>query len=317
MIDYLISNKDFNYKVRELKRRKKRYVSEEKPQILFHPCGDTINELVLTNYWTAEMGKVFDAILTIIVKKSWTDDFGKMPKIKNKSNLYKFTEAYQNQLFDPRNPENFGKEKLRFPIDYNMLKNTHLFDKYSKITFTNIIKEIQKTKFQINNFIIRIKREVKDKKTGGIQVLPSIFNAQFLKPLSLIEDFKVDTLMYGISKSTVYDITFSMFGKCIIINSLLLSIDWIPAKIYNLSSHAQFLYKRYIVHRKQEKEFEIPYFELQSFLDITNELKKNSGYIMKALEELKEAEVISKYEEIGKRSINRFYKITRSKKDRF
>ncbi len=317
MDNYLISNKDFNYKVRELKKRRKRVVSEENPQILFHPYNSVINELILTSYWTGEMSKVFDVLLTIMVRRTWLKKFGKIPYLKDKNILYKLTEIYQNDLFDPQHSNIFDQQKLKFNIDYNILKNTNLFKKYSKITFTNIIKEMQKTKFQIGNFLIRVKKESINEKTNQKNIQPDIFNFNFLKPCSLIEDFKVNTIIYGITKVTSYDITFSSFGKLIFMNSLLLSIDWIPKKIYYLSSHAQFLYKRYIVHRKQEKEFEIPYFELQRFLDITNELKKNSKYIMKALDELKKVEIISNYEEVGKRSIGRFYKITRSKKDRF
>lgn len=312
MENYVVTNKDFNYKIRELKRRRGRTVSEEHPRKLIHSYGNIINELELTGYWTGEMGKVFDVIHSIIIQKYWTESLGSIPFIKNKHNLTNLTNKYYEKM---SKDENF----IDFKINYYQLKTTRIFDKYSKITFTNILKEIQKTKFKFNNFRCRCANN-EITKDNERHISPAIQNININEPNSLIESFKVTSIEHGHSQSIkipLYHIKFTSFGRCILINSLLLSVDWIPLKVYHLSTNAQFLYKRYIVHRKQEKEFEVSYIELQSFLDISGSLKTNAGNIMSALEELKQIDVVSKYEEIGKKAFQKFYKITRSKKDHF
>lgn len=309
--DYVVTNKVFNCKVRELKRKKGRVISEENPKILNHQYEDAINELVLTGYWNAKMSKVFDIIHSILVKRYWVNSLGQIPNMKNKDTSQMLIKKYYNLIYDDDDTT-----LLNFKIDYHQFKKTKLFEDYSKITFTNIIKDIQKTKFTINNFMILGKEQVTKK--DNIKPLPIYVNIN--PPVSLIEDFKVDMVAYGHSKNAnvpVYNITFSKFWRFIFMNSLLLSVDWIPIKIYNLSVNAQFLYKRYVVHKQQKKTFEVSYFDLQGFLDISGGLAMTSDYIMNALEELKQVEVVSDYEQIGKRAISKFYKITRSEKDHF
>jgi len=260
MSNLIRSDRAFNFSIRPVisARRKIKFPYDFQPDF----------PLVITKEWNAENSMMLDILSDFIYNQTYTTI--KPISSKDKSVLTKSSKLNLATIEDVSN-----NGHLIFKLKEFELRKYRIFRNWTSTKIYNLLKSTADCKFKINLMVRLFERNSFFLHKYSIKDFECIFD------LKVVKEIKSKHTDRNYTMSRDYEIHIcTPLGMVFLQNIMSLNYDFIDEKIYDLPPYAQFIYRKFLLHKKRGTEIEVSNDEFKEELSISTQCNWSLGHML-------------------------------------